>query len=72
MAIRNLEEICEEHLKGRYRLEVVDLYRRPEVIEQEQIVAAPTVVKRLPLPIRRLVGDMADKQRVLVGLGLKR
>ncbi len=69
-AIRNINKICEEHLNGRYRLEVVDLYQQPERAEEAQVVAAPTLIKRLPLPIRRLVGDLAETDRVLVGLGL--
>jgi circadian clock protein KaiB len=69
-AIANLKAICEEHLKGRYQLEVVDIYRRPALLRQEQIVAVPTLVKRLPVPLRLLVGDLSRTELVLQGLGL--
>jgi circadian clock protein KaiB len=70
-ALDNLKEICEEHLKGRYNLEVIDLYKNPALAAGEQIIAAPTLIKKLPLPLRRIIGDMSDKDRVLVGLDLK-
>ncbi len=63
--------MCERHLQGRYELEIVDIYQHPTLAKGEQIVAAPTLIKRLPLPLRRLIGDMADEQRVLVGLDLR-
>ena len=69
-AIHNLKSICEDRLKGRYVLEVVDIYQQPALAKGEQIIAAPTLIKSLPLPLRRLIGDMADTERVLVGLGL--
>lgn len=69
-AINNLMTICEHHLKGRYQLEVVDLYKHPEAASTEQIVATPTLVKQLPLPLRRLVGTLSNEERVLVGLNL--
>lgn len=71
-AIRNIRKVCEDRLDGRYRLEVVDLYQQPERAEEAQIVAAPTLIKSLPLPIRRLVGDLADMEKVLKGLGLEK
>lgn len=71
-AIRNIRKICEEHLQDRYQLEVVDLYQNPEAASKAQVVAAPTLIKGLPPPIRRLVGDLADTEQVLIGLGLKR
>ena len=71
-AICNVREICEEHLQGRYDLEVVDLYQQPILARDEQIVAAPTLVKKLPLPLRRIVGDMSQRDRVLLGLDLTR
>lgn len=71
LAIENLKRICEEHLKGRYNLEVVDLYKNPALAAGEQIVAAPTLIKKLPLPLRRVIGDMSNTERVLVGLDLK-
>jgi len=70
-AISSIRALCEEHLKGRYRLEVVDLYSRPQLTRREQIVAAPTLIKRLPLPLRRMVGDLSDRDRVLFGLDLQ-
>lgn len=70
-AIANLRAICDEYLQGRYELEIIDIYRRPVLLQGEQIVAAPTLIKRLPHPLRRLVGDMSNKDRVLLGLDLK-
>jgi circadian clock protein KaiB len=71
VAIQSVKEVCELHLQGRYRLEVVDIYEHPSEAKREQILAAPTLIKHLPLPLRRLIGDMADEQRVLVGLDLR-
>lgn|SRR5271157_4073874 len=70
-AITNVKIICEEHLKGRYELEVVDLYQQPQLAHGEQIIAAPTLIKKLPLPLRRIIGDMSKTERVLVGLDLQ-
>jgi circadian clock protein KaiB len=70
-AIANIKQICEEHLKGHYRLEVVDIYQQPVLAEGEQIIATPTLVKKLPLPLRRLLGDLSNTERVLVGLDLR-
>ena len=70
-AIQNIRKICEENLKGRYALEVIDIYQQPILAKDEQIIAAPTLIKKLPLPIRRLIGDMSDAGRFLVGIGLK-
>jgi len=70
-AIANVREICEEYLKGRYELEVVDIYQQPKLAQGEQIIAAPTLIKKLPLPLRRLIGDMSDRERFLVGIDLK-
>jgi circadian clock protein KaiB len=70
-AITNLKRVCEEHLKGRYTLEVVDIYQQPERARSGQIVAAPTLIKSLPVPLRTFIGDMADTERILVGLDLK-
>jgi circadian clock protein KaiB len=69
-AIANIKEICEEHLKGRYDLEVIDLYKNPGLAKGEQIIAAPTLIKKLPLPLRRLIGDLSRTERVLVGLDI--
>lgn len=70
-AIARIKEICEEHLAGRYELEVVDIYQQPMLAKGEQILATPTLIKKLPLPLRRLVGDLSNKQRVLMGLDLQ-
>ncbi len=70
-AIRTITGICEEHLAGRYHLEVIDLYQNPVLAKGEQIIAAPTLIKQLPLPLRKIIGNMADKDKVLVGLDLR-
>jgi circadian clock protein KaiB len=70
-AIVNLRKICEQHLKGRYELEVVDIAQNPTLAEGEQIVAAPTLIKALPLPLRRFIGDLSQTDRLLVGLDLR-
>jgi circadian clock protein KaiB len=69
-AIANLRAICDEYLEGRYDLEVIDIYQQPALTKGEQIVAAPTLIKKLPLPMRRIIGDMSDRERVLLGLDL--
>jgi circadian clock protein KaiB len=71
-AIANIKNICEEHLKGRYELEVVDLYQQPELAKEEQILAAPTLIKKLPLPLRRIIGDLSNSERLIVGLDLQK
>jgi circadian clock protein KaiB len=68
--IENLQTFCEKHLAGRYELQVIDVYQQPELARTEQIVAVPTLIKKLPLPLRRLIGDMSDEERVLVGLDI--
>ncbi len=70
-AIKNIKNICEQHLQGHYTLEVIDLYQQPKLAEGEQIVAVPTLIKKLPLPLRRILGDLSDTERVLVGLNLR-
>ena len=70
-AIQNVRRICEEHLRGLYDLEVVDIYKNLPLARGDQIIAAPTLIKRLPQPLRRLIGDMSDEQRVLVGLDIR-
>ncbi len=70
-AIGNIQKICEENLPGNYNLEVINLYENPEMAKTEQIIAAPTLVKQLPLPLRRIIGDLSDSEKVLVGLGLR-
>ena len=69
-AVRNVTRLCERHLRGHYDLEVVDLYQQPELAAEHQLVAAPTLIKVLPLPPRRMIGDMSDSARVLAGLGI--
>ncbi len=71
-AVENVRTICEEHLQGRYDLEVIDIYQQPTLAKGEQIVAAPTLIKKLPLPLRRVIGDLSSTERVLVGLDLRR
>lgn len=70
-ALANLRRICEEHLEGRYRIEVIDLLERPQLARGDQILALPTLVRKLPEPVRKLVGDLSDTERVLVGLDLR-
>jgi len=71
MAIRNIKKICEEHLNGRYDLEVIDVYQKPVLAKGEQIIAAPTLIRKLPLPLRRFIGDLSDSERILLGLDLR-
>jgi len=70
-AFSNLKKICETHLKGRYRIEVIDLVERPQLSRGDQIVAIPTLVRKLPVPVRKIIGDLSDTERVLVGLDLR-
>ena len=70
-AIANVRKLCEKHLAGRYELEVIDIYQQPKLAKEEQIIATPTLIKKLPLPLRRLIGDMSDTARFLVGIGLQ-
>jgi circadian clock protein KaiB len=69
-AIINLKEICELHLKGKYELEIIDVYQQPIIAESEQIIALPLLIKKSPSPERRLIGDMSDTKKVLIGLSL--
>jgi circadian clock protein KaiB len=71
VAVENIQRVCEEHLKGRYNLEVIDIHDQAGLARDEQIIAVPTLIKRLPLPLQRLVGDMSDLDRVLLGLDLR-
>jgi circadian clock protein KaiB len=71
-AINTIKDICEEELQGRYELEVIDLAKQPELAKEEDIIAAPTLIKQLPSPLRRLIGDLSNKERVLLGLDLRR
>ena len=70
-AIENIRKICEEHLKGRYELEIVDIYQQPTLAKGEQIIAAPTLIRKLPPPLRRFIGDLSDTERVLLGLDIR-
>jgi circadian clock protein KaiB len=70
-AILNIKNVCEEHLHGRYELEVIDLYQQPALAKSEQILAAPTLIKELPAPLRKLIGNLSNLERVLVGLDLQ-
>ena len=70
-AIRSITELCEQYLRDRYSLQVIDIYQQPTLAKGEQIIAAPTLIKKLPLPLRRLIGDMANTDKVLVGLDLR-
>jgi circadian clock protein KaiB len=70
-AITNIKKICEENLKGRYELEVIDLYQQPELAQGEQIIALPTLIKKLPPPLARIIGNLSNTDLVLVGLGLR-
>jgi len=70
-ALANIKQICEEHLKGHYGLQVIDLYQQPVLAKGDQIIAVPTLIKKLPMPLRRLIGDLSDRERVLIGLDLK-
>jgi len=70
-AIANINKICKENLQGRYELEVIDLYQQPQLAKGDQIIAVPTLIKNLPLPLRRIIGDLSDTERVLVGLDIR-
>ena len=69
-AVTNVKEICEEHLQGKYSLEIVDVYQQAEIAEKEQLIALPLLIKKCPLPERRMIGDLSDTGKVLKGLGL--
>jgi len=70
-AIANIKKICEENLLGRYELDVIDLYKHPQLALGDQIIAVPTLIRQLPSPLRRFIGDLSDTERVLVGLDIK-
>ena len=71
LAFRNLKRICEEHLQGRYEIEIIDLVENPQLAAGDQILAVPTLVRRLPEPIKKIIGDLSNTERVLVGLDLR-
>jgi len=70
-AVESIKQVCEKHLKNRYDLEVIDIHQQAHLARDEQIVAVPTLIKRLPLPLRRLIGDMSNQKKVLFGLDLR-
>lgn len=70
-AIKNLKKVCEEHLAGRYKIEIIDLLKNPRLAKDDQIVAIPTLVRKLPDPVRKIIGDLSNTERALVGLQLK-
>lgn len=69
-ALNNLKKYCEEHLKGKYRIEVIDLLVQPQLAEGDQILAIPTLVRKVPIPIRKIIGDLSNEEKVLVGLNI--
>ena len=71
-ALTNLKRYCEEHMKGQYKIEVIDLMEKPQLAEGDQILAVPTLVRKVPEPIRKIIGDLSDKEKVLVGLNIIR
>ena len=71
MALNNLKEICEEHLQGRYQIEVIDLLVQPQLAAGDQILAVPTLVRKVPEPIRKIIGDLSNEEKVLVGLNIR-
>jgi circadian clock protein KaiB len=68
--IKNIKKICEEELKGNYELKIIDILENPKLAEDEKILAAPTLIKKLPLPLKRIIGDLSDKEKVLIGLDI--
>lgn len=70
LAVSNVKHICKKYLRGRYKLKIIDIYQQPELAGTEQIIAAPTLVKKLPAPMKKLIGDMSDTDKVLRGLDL--
>jgi circadian clock protein KaiB len=71
VALENLKKICEEHLKGKYSIEVIDLLVKPQLAEGDQIFAIPTLVKKVPEPVRKIIGDLSNEEKVLVGLDIR-
>ena len=72
LAVNNIKGVCEQYLKNRYDLKVIDIYQQPNLARSEQIVVVPTLIKRLPLPLRRLIGDLSNQEKVLLGLDLRK
>ena len=71
LAFKNLKRICEQHMPGQYHIEIIDLMQNPRLAKEDQIVAIPTLVRRLPAPLRKIIGDLSDEERTLVGLQLR-
>jgi circadian clock protein KaiB len=71
LAIDNVQKLCEKYLEGFYELKIIDIYQHPKLAKEEQIIATPTLIKQFPLPIRRLIGDMSDTERLLAGIDLR-
>ena len=71
LALKNLKKYCEQHLKGKYIIEVIDLLKKPQLAEGDQILAIPTLVKKVPEPIRKIIGDLSNDEKVLVGLNIR-
>ena len=69
-AISSIKQICEKHLSGRYRLEVIDTYQKPHMLKEDQVIAMPTLIRKLPLPLRRIIGNLSNEDQVLLGLDL--
>lgn len=72
VAFENLKSVCEKYLKGRYKIEVIDLLLNPQLAKGDQILAIPTVVRKLPIPIKKMIGDLSDSEKLLVGLNIKK
>lgn len=70
-AIQNIKTICEDHLKGHYELEIIDVYRQPVLAKGDQIIATPTLIKKLPVPLRRFIGDLSETEKILLGLDFR-
>jgi len=70
-SLQNLKDVCDEYLSGKFELEVIDIYQQPELASAAQIIAAPTLIKMLPLPLRKLVGDLSNRKQVMIGLDIK-
>lgn len=71
-AFENLKKICDEHLEGKYRIEVIDLLKNPQLAKDHQIIAVPTLIRKLPVPVKKIIGNLSNTERVLVGLDLRR
>jgi len=71
LALKNITRYCEENLEGRYSIEVIDLLKTPQLAEGDQIVAIPTLIRKVPIPIRKIIGDLSDEEKVLVGLNIR-